>query len=86
MTDGSVPSAENPLDSSTSTPTDSQPTGPDETFPVTSESLSAALEDMFRQGWRAARLLPAKVEPLGLRVTVTLNRETSQVEIDAQLL
>ena len=88
MTNGSARPAGDLPSASSTTPTAGQPSEPsttDETFPVTPESLSGALEEMFKQGWRAARLLPLMKEPLDISVTAKVNRETSEVDLEVQI-
>ncbi len=88
MTSGPAPSADGQPNPSSTTPTDGPPTEPPTTgeIPVTRETLAEALEEMFRQGWRAARLLPLKNEPLDLRVTVIVNHETQELDIRPEIV
>jgi hypothetical protein len=41
---------------------------------------------MFRQGWRAARLLPLKAEPLELRMTIIVDPETQELDIRPEIV
>ena len=88
MTDGPVPAAESPRDSSTSTPTDSRMTvlGPEDTFPVTGKTISAALVNAFETGWRAARQLEGVTDPIALDFDLMIDRDTKEVEAFARLL
>lgn len=83
MTDGSAPPAENPPNSSTTTPTDSRLTAkPDDLITLRADQLSGLLANTFREGWLGARRTPVPALTFDLKI----DPETRALEAFARLL